>query len=147
MQTTTDAFAEIARAIGEPRVEPDSGGWVALELPNGNDLFILEVDDKNLELSARVTTMNQSPSEAEMCSMLGWSEKYAPMRASIETGRGVLVCRRVDVTAVSEEQLRVAIGEVAIAAEVMPQKLSEFRDQSSDGQSSLQGGEETMLRL
>ena len=148
MRDVNEALAAVAAAVRQPRLEPDGDGWIGLDLEGQVTLWLRVLEDEEaggIEASARVPGAGAEPREDEMRGMLLWNHANAPMRLSVEPGRGPMVGRRIDVRAHDAAGLRTVLGEVAVAAA----RLGE------DGlprarrvvQRAPDGGEEVILRL
>lgn len=124
MENTAKAYEEIARTTGGAHIAPDGKGWVEMQLPDDQSLFIEEVDEHTLEISARIVGDIGSQTNDQLYAILKWNTANAPMRIAIESGTQAVVGQRVDVRDVDAVELKACIGKVVLASNDLAESLS-----------------------
>ena len=146
METTANAYEEIARTTGSAHVAPDGNGWIEMTMPDNQSLFIEEVDEHTLEISARVEGDVGDQTADQIRAVLRWNTKNVPMRIALEPGKGPIVGQRVDVRDLDAVGLKDVLGKVVLASHAIAATLSDNRDHDSSAGIAHEDGME-MIRI
>lgn len=127
MDNTTTAYAEIARTTGDTHFAPNGQGWVELVMPDDQPIYIEEVDEHTLEISARIVGAEARHAADLLQTILTWNTENLPMRIALEPGNGTMIGQRVDVRDMDARGLTDCIGRIVRASNDLADILATHR--------------------